>query len=374
MRILVDVVATTGGGGGRSRARELARTLPVLAPYHEYFFIATNPVVRSIREVAPRTSAMSPPRAATPVPVRLAWEHLLLPRQVGKVFCPEIVLAPFNVAPTWWPHPTPRIATIVSNLAPYSPSIRKLYQGRERARLELLRHLTNHTLAHASHIFLLSEQAFSLIDSKLLDGKAELLPMAPPPPRERAVSTPRVDPARPYVVIAGDLLRFKGIEVALDALSRLEQPVRPRLVVAGRPLDRPYVRSLSAMVKRLGLEDSVDMVGALPHDDLLAVMSDALACVASSRFENPSRVPIEAMSLGVPVIASDIAAFREVCGEAAMYFDLSAPEILAEHLRMIMDNDSLRLRWARAGADHISTLEAATASQRIISALERLDA
>ena len=39
---------------------------------------------------------------------------------------------------------------------------------------------------------------------------------------------------------------------------------------------------------------------------------------------------VEAMASGLPVIASDLAVHREICGEAALYFPRFSPEILAD--------------------------------------------
>jgi glycosyltransferase involved in cell wall biosynthesis len=373
LRILIDTVATTVGGGGRSRARELAATFPALAPHHEYLFVATEPVARSIREVAPETRVVSPPRAFGAVPARIAWEHLLLPRLATRSFAPELVFSPFNVAPTRWPSPSPRIAAIVSNLAPYAEPVRQLYRGRERARLEALRRLTDRTISRASRVFVLSEQAFALIDEKLLDGKAELISMAPPPRPDLSTHRLESEHGAPYFLIAGDLLRFKGIEMALRALGRLAPTDRPRLVVAGRPLDRPYVKKLQSTARALGVEQDVDFVGSLRHDDLLTRMARARGCVIPSRFENASRVPVEAMSLGIPVIVSEIPSFREACGDAALYFDLDDPDGLADHIRSIKCDASLRSERTRAGYERLTTLDATSASEQILSSIERLD-
>jgi glycosyltransferase involved in cell wall biosynthesis len=52
--------------------------------------------------------------------------------------------------------------------------------------------------------------------------------------------------------------------------------------------------------------------------------------------------PLEAMTCGCPVAASTAEAVREVCGDAALYFDPSAPQAIADALRRLADNAALR--------------------------------
>jgi glycosyltransferase involved in cell wall biosynthesis len=57
---------------------------------------------------------------------------------------------------------------------------------------------------------------------------------------------------------------------------------------------------------------------------------------------------IEAMGCGCPVIASDIPVFREVAGDAALFFDPHDPAALADMMRRSLDS-SVRTPLASAG-------------------------
>jgi glycosyltransferase involved in cell wall biosynthesis len=284
-------------------------------------------------------------------------------------FSPEVVLSPFNVAPVRWPKPKPRLAVIVSNLAPYSPVVRELYGGRDWLRLESLRRLTDRTIAHADHVFLLSRQAYALIDGALLANKSEVIPMAPPP------LPPRVDhddlPAEPYFVIVGDLMRYKGVEVVLEAMSHFAPDAVPLLLVCGAHTERSYLDALRSRVASLGLCDRVRMLGPTEHPRVLAMIAGARACILPSRFENLTRVPIEAMSLGTPVVARNIESYRESCEGAAMYFDFEDSEQLAEHMRALVRDDAFRAEWAQRATEHARSLRPEEATSRILQTLQR---
>ena len=369
-RVLVDAVAASSGGGA-VRVAELARTLPGYRPLTRFTFVARGEVRDRLRATNTNLSVLSPPRSLSGVPLRLAWEHVALPRLAHRDLRPDVVLAPFNVAPLWWPGAIPPTVVIVSNLAPYSREVRRLYRGTELARLHLLRALTDATLAKARRVFLLSEQAFDLIDDRLLHGKAELLPMAPPP--VPAVVSPEESlPAHGYLLVAGDLLRYKGIETAIRALALLPRSQQLPLAIAGRALDRPYVRQLRRLADAAGVAHLLVHLGPVGHERLLGLMRRSLACVVPSRFENPSRVPVEAMASGAPLLVSDIPVFRATCGDAAVFFEVDRAEHLAYSIARLLNEpcmgDDLRSRGRR----HLATLHVGSASERIGQAIDEI--
>jgi glycosyltransferase involved in cell wall biosynthesis len=75
-------------------------------------------------------------------------------------------------------------------------------------------------------------------------------------------------------------------------------------------------------------------------DDQYAHLLDtSTALVSASKFEGFGLPLLEAMVRGVPVVCSDIPIFREVCGDAALYFNPSSPEQFAHQVRALEDLD-----------------------------------
>ena len=75
---------------------------------------------------------------------------------------------------------------------------------------------------------------------------------------------------------------------------------------------------LQNLVAALGLENSVSLPGWLPHSQLAQVYAQAACLCLPSVAEGLSKVVLEAMSLAVPVLASDIPANREVLADGAL--------------------------------------------------------
>lgn len=365
----MDTVAARSGGG-TVRLRELASTLAAVAPHHRYLFVVRKEMEDVVADRFSAAEILSPSSAFDRGPARVLWEQAWLPR-IAAAWAPNVVFSPFNVLPVRWPEPRPKLAVIVSNLAPYAPEVRRMYRGKERLRLEALKRLTDRSLEHADRVFLLSAQAFDLIDSRVLDGRAEVIPMAPP---RSGVGSTVETPGGPFFVIVSDLLRYKGIELALDALAMLEGE-QPSVVICGNALDGRYTARLRERADRLGVGNRVRFLGSLDHQAVLGLYGSCVACIVPSRFENKSRVPVEAMAVGAPVIASDLVTFRESCGDAALYFDLAHPHPqLAEHMKRLMHDEGLRHRLGDQGASRVGAIRDTAATEQILASLERLAA
>jgi glycosyltransferase involved in cell wall biosynthesis len=230
--------------------------------------------------------------------------------------------------------------------------------------------LTDRTVRAADHVFLLSEQAYSLIDPDVLGDHAELIPMAPPMLAPDSGVAPKHLPSRPFFIVAADLMPFKGIELIPPALAAIDAARRPDVLVCGRSVEPDYVRAVEAEAIRLGVQDYLRLLGTCPHDDVLALMRHARGCLVPSRFENLSRVPIEAMTTGTPVVASDVPSSREACGDAALYFDVEDTYGLGQQLLRVLEDDLLCRDLTAKGHARLAGAQATDASARILRALE----
>lgn len=124
------------------------------------------------------------------------------------------------------------------------------------------------------------------------------------------IPVPMVEPAekleRPLVVSVGRLVSWKGFEGVIQALR--DEPSW-HLAIVG---DGPLRANLESLVRQNGMTDRVRFAGTLPREKLHGWLNAADVFVLNSTYEGLPHVLIEAMSLGTPVIASDIAGNREV--------------------------------------------------------------
>lgn len=116
-------------------------------------------------------------------------------------------------------------------------------------------------------------------------------------------------PAGPAILWVNRLDPQKGFETMLRAFEEIAPEVLDsHLLVAGDGRDRTLVRSLPRDVR-----DRILRLGTVPHEDLprYHAAADVFASPATGQ-ESFGIVLVEAMAAGVPVVASDIAGYREV--------------------------------------------------------------
>ncbi|MFN7128856.1 MAG: glycosyltransferase family 4 protein [Brevundimonas sp.] len=134
---------------------------------------------------------------------------------------------------------------------------------------------------------------------------------------------------RPYFVVLGNLAPNKNIAVMIRALRRLPDPDL-RLVLIGA--DDPAVFDRSAPAS----DPRILFAGRRTDAEAAALLRDALALVFASLYEGFGIPPLEAFAQDCPVIASDIPAVREVCGDAPDYFDPHDDAALADHMAALL--------------------------------------
>ncbi len=149
-------------------------------------------------------------------------------------------------------------------------------------------------------------------------------------------------------LFVGRLVRYKGLEVLLEAVAKVPQ-VRLDLVGEG-----PLKRDLASTLIRLHLGDRVRLRGALSSAELLTAMSTAKGLVLPSldASETFGLVQLEAMAAGLPVIASDLdTGVREVGipGQTGLLVPPGQVAPLAEALGRLDRDPTLARQLGAAG-------------------------
>jgi glycosyltransferase involved in cell wall biosynthesis len=134
---------------------------------------------------------------------------------------------------------------------------------------------------------------------------------------------PRIHSQIPYFVVVGNIERRKNLAFLLHVWKQWTQEgrrSRARLVVVGHRVWGS--ESIACLLDRSpALAPSIVEVMELTDYGLAALIRGAQALLAPSLIEGFGLPIAEALALGVPVIASDIAAHREVGGEFAEYIN-----------------------------------------------------
>jgi len=174
----------------------------------------------------------------------------------------------------------------------------------------------------------------------------------------------------------GRLAPNKGIEYAAMALLviRAHRDPAATLEVVGRPVVPSYTAALHRFVDEMGLHDAVRFRGALSDAELVAAMARADVLVITSQHEGFGVPVIEAMAMGLPVVAHRGGALPEVVGDAGLLVDATDPWAVAGAVDRALGEQGLRASLAAAASRRIADLDLASAGERAVDLVAALRA
>ena len=151
-------------------------------------------------------------------------------------------------------------------------------------------------------------------------------------------------PEAPIIGWVGRLTPEKGADVALDALSRLKDPIA-RLAIVGEGRDEAALRARAA---ELGIGARVHWCGAIPNAGELFAAFDVF--LLSSRSEGTPITLFEAMAAAVPIVATRVGGVPDVVDatSAQLVGSENAEGIMRALAEVFAYPDLARVRAARA--------------------------
>jgi glycosyltransferase involved in cell wall biosynthesis len=151
-----------------------------------------------------------------------------------------------------------------------------------------------------------------------------------------------------YVLAIGTVEPRKDLPglVAAFGLLAADDPDL-RLVIVGS--DGLAAADLAAAIAASPAADRIVRIGRVADRERLALLRGAEVVAYPSRYEGFGLVPLEAMAVGTPVVATHVGAIPEVVGDAALLVPAGDPTALADALGRVLADAELRSRLRRAG-------------------------
>lgn len=144
----------------------------------------------------------------------------------------------------------------------------------------------------------------------------------------------------------GRLSAEKGFDVLIEAVHQLRHEFpQLRLVIAG---DGPLHQTLAEQIQRLQLEGVVRLLGFC--EDVPALLESLDAFVLSSRREGLPNVVLEAMAMGLPIVATSVAGIPRIIDDGSNGLLVPADDraALAAAVRRCITDEELRRRLGAA--------------------------
>jgi glycosyltransferase involved in cell wall biosynthesis len=176
-------------------------------------------------------------------------------------------------------------------------------------------------LQRATRVFAVSESLRRVAvdlgtapEKVLVVGNGVDLERFTPLPRGEARRRLGLYAAGPVLITVGALVERKGFHRVIDLLPALRErfPGLTYLVVGGASPEGDWTERLRRQAASLGLGDAVRFLGPLTPDELCVPLSAADVFVLATRNEGWANVLLEAMSCGLPVVATDVGGNAEV--------------------------------------------------------------
>jgi glycosyltransferase involved in cell wall biosynthesis len=342
-----QLLSRSPGGIGRYSA-QLAMLLARVAPTDEVVpFVARHPRAEAERALA--AAGVAPPAAILPLPRPLLYESwvrwglppLTFGARAGAHADVDLVHAPSLAVPGRGRRP---LVVTVHDAAP------ELWPDAFTARGRAF-HARGAAAAasRADLVIAVSEAAADEIaaHTPIFAGRIRVVHHAVTPPPTGPPPALRL-PDGPFVLWVGTLEPRKGVATLVAAMARRAARGAPRvpLVLAGYD---GWLADRLPGEARAALGDDLVELGRLGEAELWGAYRAATVFAFPSRHEGFGLPPLEAMSQGTPVVASDLPATREVLGDAAVLAPAGDEAAWADALDALLSDDAERARRATAG-------------------------
>lgn len=156
------------------------------------------------------------------------------------------------------------------------------------------------------------------------------------------------------LIYVGNAYPHKNLNRLLDAIKILDTKylIQNTNLVLVCPRD-VFRQRLQDEIKSRNLEKRVELKGYLKAQELKKLFQSAQAYVFPSLSEGFGIPGLDAMASSLPVVCSDIPTFREVYGQAALYFDPSDPEDIAQKIKEVLTSSPTRSDLVKMGEEQV---------------------
>jgi glycosyltransferase involved in cell wall biosynthesis len=180
-------------------------------------------------------------------------------------------------------------------------------------------------------------------------------------PKTRAVAGPDT------IVVFGSGSPNKNVGLLVGMAGELAR-ANLRLAIAGATDMRVFASGVS-----LESCDNVVSLGRLTDSEIAALLVDSLCLAFPSFSEGFGLPPLEAMSLGCPVVVSDRSCLPEICGDAALYASPTDPTAWLDKFRRLRCDPALRAALVERGRHRAALYSWRAAADSYLQLMARSD-
>lgn len=137
-------------------------------------------------------------------------------------------------------------------------------------------------------------------------------------------------------VCTGSLIKRKGFDYLINSFYESGLKSSVQITVIG---DGPLKKDLNSQIKELGLEDSIIILGNKQKNEIIELLKESDAFILPSRAENFSVAVLEALSMGLPVIATICGGIKECIDDSnGILVEVDNKPQMIEAMKRMIDN------------------------------------
>jgi glycosyltransferase involved in cell wall biosynthesis len=366
-RVLIDGTMAKGGGGFTYLVNILPRVCALAPDTRFRVLVRSERLAQSIAPAANLEVDLLPEAGWIE---RLRFTYREIPRLVRE-WSAHLFFSVGESAPLWTD--CPRIASFRNPIVFTSFDLG--FTWTERLRTVLLREVARLSSRTCDRIMFVSEDSAKWIGNLLTI-----------PTKRRAVIYHGIDTAawtpagRPaacdsYILTVGSIYPHKNYVRLIEAYAAIarRRPEAPDLVIVGDERDAAFraemERARSAADE--GIAERIHIVGEVPYAEIKAWYAGAALYVFPSYLETFGHPLLEAMASGVPVVAADIPALREVADEAAVFADPHETRSLARAMEKALLPEA-RAELIRRGHRRVAQFGWNRSAQRLLALFDEV--
>ena len=153
------------------------------------------------------------------------------------------------------------------------------------------------------------------------------------------------------LLCVGRMEPLKGLDLLVETAAQLESDDELRMIVVGGDgSGGGELERLRRLAREREVEDLIDFVGPVAHDELPFYYNAADVCVVPSYYESFGLVALESMACGTPVVASRVGGLPTIVhhGHTGYLKSWRCPESFANSVEMILSSAGLQEKMGEA--------------------------
>ena len=357
MIIGIDASNIRVGGG----VHHLVEVLAVAKPdKHAFSKIVLFGGSKTLDQIEPRPWLIKviPPALNGSLMQRVGWQRFMLSGEARRHGCDLLFVPGGSFAGDFTP-----VVSMSQNLLPFQwKELCRYGWSLVTVKMMLLRLAQARTFASVEGVIFLTEHAREAV-LRVVQIPVPNTTIVPHGINVRFFSAPKpqlpisnYSSDRPYrILYISTIDVFKHQWNVVEGIAKLRSLGYPVILdLIGSSYAPAFYRLKQALVKHDPEQTFARYIGPLPYNEIEKKYSEADLFVFASSCETFGQIITEAMCAGLPIACSERSAMSELLGNCGIYFDPEDSESIANAIRRLLDDPSLRGSIA-TGANKLST-------------------